>query len=334
MSTAQAVLPLPPSTSLAAGAGLDPTGRRHRTAAGRGAAPAAVRRETARSVLRPADGPYAWSLDPYRRSRSGAAAALRSWATLSGRGESGKPLVALDGASEALLSTLRTEEVRRDLTGQPIALGAALDPYPEVEERLGVTRSLLQTLTVTSGLDLHLTTRSSLVLRDLDLLVELDRAHAVTVDVPVPALDVVLAGRLEAPGSAGSATDAGASAAAPEERLEVITAIAAQGVTARLVCLPVAPELNDSAEQLEPLVAAARDAGAADVAAHCLELRGSFRHRFLGWLDGERPKLAARYRQLYGRRGSLRRADKNRVLREFRALRLAYGFPSARPGRG
>lgn len=332
MSTAQALLPLPVSglaktARLAGGDAYSlPVSRR------RPVAPPPIRRETARNVLRPADGPYAWSLDPYRRGRSAPAAAIRSWAAF-GAGAGGadaRPLIALDGASEALLSTLRAEDVQHSLAGQPIALGAGLDPYPAVEESLGVTRSLLETLTAATGLDLHLTTRSPLVLRDLDLLVELDRSHTVSIDVPVPTLGAELARRLEPPVAGSSASGP----VPPERRLEVLAAIAEQGLTARLLCLPVAPELNDSADELEPLIAAARAAGAVEVAAHCLELRGPFRGRFFEWLDEERPKLAARYRKLYGRRGSLRRADKNRTLREFRRLRLAYGFPSARPGRG
>ena len=275
-----------------------------------------VRHRPAREVLHRSSGPFPWAVDPYRSFQP------RGARRLLGRG--GGPRVEVeDGAQWALLRTLR----RRDLEGEPIALGDRTDPYlpapgVAVEERLGITRSLLETLTAAEGLTLSLTTRSPLVLRDLDLLTELDRRHAVTVNVPIPALEPNLERALEP------------ETPAPEERLRALAALAAEGLTARLLIRPLAPAINDSAESLVPLLAAAREAGAVDAVAHCLELRGAARTRFLDWLAAEHPRLVARYRGLYGRRGALRQADKNRTLKEFRRLRLEHGFPRRRPGRG
>ena len=275
-----------------------------------------VRHRPAREVLHRSSGPFPWAVDPYRAFQP------RGARRLLGRG--GGPRVEVeDGAEWALLRTLR----RRDLEGEPIALGDRTDPYlpapgVAVEERLGITRSLLETLIAAEGLTLSLTTRSPLVLRDLDLLTELDRRHAVTVNVPIPALDPELVQALEP------------QTPAPEERLRALAALAAEGLTARLLIRPLAPAIHDAAESLEPLLAAAREAGAVDAVAHCLELRGAARARFLDWLAAEHPRLTARYRSLYGRRGTMRQADKNRTLKQFRELRLAHGFPRRRPGRG
>lgn len=310
MDTTQALLPLDPSHA-GTGAGDGETAARERALRG-----VEVRRRPAREVLHRSSGPFPWVVDPYRAYRPLGARRLV------GRG-GGPRVVVEDGAQWALLRTLS----RRDLGGEPIALGAQTDPYlpapgVAVEEQLGVTRSLLETLTSAAGLTLSLTTRSPLVLRDLDLLTALDRRHAVTVNVPIPALDAELVGALE------PATPA------PEERLRALAGLAAEGLTARLLVRPLAPAINDDADQLELLLAAAREAGAVDAVAHCLELRGAGRARFLAWLAAERPRLVARYRSLYGRRGTLRQADKNRTLREFHRLRLAHGFPRRRPGRG
>lgn len=282
-----------------------------------------LQRRPAREVLRRSAGPCPWAVDPYRTFRP------RGARRLLGYGGEGPRVVVEDGAQWALLRTLR----RRDLTGEAVALGEAADPYlpapgAAVEERLGITRSLLETLTAAEGLTLSLTTRSPLVLRDLDLLVKLDRRHAVTVNVPVPGLGEELLAAFEPETPSLDQTPAA------EERLRALAGLAAEGLTARLLVRPLAPGINDSAETLEPLLAAARDAGAVDAVAHCLELRGDGRSRFFDWLAAERPRLVSRYRSLYGRRGTLRQADKNRTLREFRALRLALGFPRRRPGRG
>jgi DNA repair photolyase len=316
MSTDQPLLPLDPTRPVGALA----RDRREKDAgesAAREPRGVEVRHRPAREVLHRASGPFPWAVDPYLAVRP------RGVRRLLGRAGGGPRVVVEDGAQWALLRTLS----RRDLEGEPIALGDQADPYlpapgADVEERLGVTRSLLETLTSAAGLTLSLTTRSPLVLRDLDLLAELDRRHAVTVNVPIPALDAGLVGALEP------------AAPAPAERLRALAGLAAEGLTARLLVRPLAPAINDAADVLEPLLAAARDAGAVDAVAHCLELRGADRARFLDWLAAERPRLVARYRSLYGRRGTLRQADKNRTLKEFHRLRLAHGFPRRRPGRG
>lgn len=276
-----------------------------------------LQRRPAREVLHRSAGPCPWAVDPYRTWRP------RGARRLLGYGDERPRVVVEDGARWALLRTLR----RRDLAGEAVALGEAADPYlpapgAAVEERLGVTRSLLEALSEAEGLTLSLTTRSPLVLRDLDLLAKLDRRHAVTVNVPVPALDGEMVAALEP------------ETPRPEERLRALAGLAAEGLTARLLVRPLAPAINDSADALEPLLSAARDAGAVDAVAHCLELRGAERGRFFDWLATERPRLLPRYRSLYGRRGTLRQADKNRTLREFRGLRLALGFPRRQPGRG
>lgn len=322
MSTAQASLPLF-QRSTATGTGAAGAGGRADDVALPGVE---LRRRPAREVLYRTPGPFPWAVDPYRSFRPSGARRLLAAAAgkrEAGRAGDGPRVVVEDGAQWALLRTLR----RRDLAGQPIALGAQADPYlpapgAALEEKLGVTRSLLETLTSAEGLTLSLTTRSPLVLRDLDLLIRLDRRHAVTVNVPVPALDAELTEALDP------------STPPPDDRLATLAALAAEGLTARLLIRPLAPAINDSADLLEPLLAAARDAGAVDVVAHCLELRGAARARILDWLARDHPRLLPRYRALYGRRGTLRQADKNRTLKEFRRLRLAHGFPRRRPGRG
>src|SRR5436305_11938101 len=117
-------------------------------------------------------------------------------------------------------STLPTQEVlerrlrQAALRGQPIVLGTAAVPYsPEAS-----SRQLLAALAKTEGLLVSITTRSPLILRDLDLLAELDRRHAVAIQMMVPALDPGLAARLEP------------LAASPEARLEAVRRLVEEGI--------------------------------------------------------------------------------------------------------
>jgi DNA repair photolyase len=222
-------------------------------------------------------------------------------------------------AGEALARDLR----HRDLRGQTIAIGTATDPYQPAERHFEVTRSILQALCQAEGLDLSITTKSPLILRDLELLSALDRSNSVEVNVSMTTIDSGLARRLEQ-----RAPD-------PQSRLRVVRKLSSAGIQTRVFCMPLMPEINNGEAVLAPLLAAARDAGAFDVTASPLFLRGTSRERFFtSWLRSEFPALETTYRSLYERRAYLRDSDRQHVMSEFRHLRLLYGFPRRRSGRG
>ncbi|HEV7515168.1 MAG TPA: radical SAM protein [Thermoanaerobaculia bacterium] len=171
--------------------------------------------------------------------------------------------------ARALERRLR-QSVRR---GQPLVLGTVANPYEPL--RPGATRALLAGLDAlhpagaAEGWAVSITTRSPLLLRDLDLLAELDRRHAVTVHVTLPTVDPALASRLE-PGAPD-----------PRARLRIVRQLAGEGIDTRVVCTPVMPGENDGEEVLRPLFAEVREAGAHDVTASAAHLRPAVRDRFL-----------------------------------------------------
>ncbi len=183
------------------------------------------------------------------------------------------------------------------LPGQ-IAIGSMADPYPAEERTAFKTRGLLAALAQapgTRGLHISLFTRSPLLLRDLDLLMELDQHHAVTVGVLLPAVDPALRRRLE-PHSPGDAMP-------PEE---LIRTLSAEGIAVRVICSPIQAGLNNAAAPLRRLFAFAHQAGAIDVLA-------APRHP----TDAPTP------------------AESQGLLALFDRLRLQHGFPNqGGPGRG
>jgi DNA repair photolyase len=171
------------------------------------------------------------------------------------------------------------------------------------------------------GVAVTLVTDSPLIVRDLDLLVALDRRHALTVQVTIPTADAELARRLEV------------HAPAPAARLRAAARLAEEGLAVTLGVMPVMPRINESEAAFGPLLDAAAAAGVVDVLARALDLEGSARARFWPWLEEEFPRLLPLYRRLYGRRDRLTAADADRLLSTFRRFRLKLGFPRARPGR-
>ncbi len=265
--------------------------------------------------------PYRWTLNPYRGCEL---ACSYCWARrshgylgLDARRGFESRIFVKRGARRALERRLK----RASLAGESIALGTITDPYQPAERRFGVTRSLLEALRTAAGLDLTISTRSPLILRDLDLLAELDRRHTLTVNLTLITADPRLARRIE-PDSPD-----------PRARLRALQGLAAEGIAVRLCCAPVLPRIGDTARVVEPLVAAARAAGAFDVAGTPLSLPPAARLRFWPWLRAEFADLVPVYKRLYRRRAHLRRRDREAVLADLRRQRLRHGFPVDRPGR-
>jgi hypothetical protein len=193
-----------------------------------------------------------------------------------------------------------------------LILGAKADPYPPAEAVRRRTRGLLERLPVpqeTFGLEISSLTRSPLLLRDLDLLAELDQRHAVTVGVLIPAADPRLARRLERRPGPGNPENPAippvSPPASPEERFELVRALAAHGIATEVLCTPIQPGLNSSAAVLRELFESAHQAGAFDV-------RPAPRH------PAVRPTPA----------------ESQQLLALFHRLRLERGFPRVLPGRG
>ncbi len=191
---------------------------------------------------------------------------------------------------------LRAELARRDLRGTALRLGAGMDPYPPGEAKFFVVARTLAALGWLREVDLTLQTRSALVLRDLEMLKTLDLGNTVRVIVPLATTDPEEASRLE-PG-----------APRPEARLATVRALAAEGLSVHLVC---APELG-ALDELEAVFRQARMAGATDV-------RLAPRRLPFG-----NPAGAARIRD----------GNESRLDNLLHRLRMAYGFPARRIGRG
>lgn len=218
-----------------------------------------------------------------------------------------------------LASILRDEIAAGSLTAagsSPIEIGGASEPYPSAEARFELSRSLLEVLAEARGLELWLTTRSPLLLRDQDLLRTLDLRHSVTVTVPISTSDPSLAARLE-PGVADA-----------RARLAMVERLASDGIATRVLCSPILPGINSSADELGPLFAAASRAGAFDVTGDTHALRRGNRRQLLRWLQESFPSRVESVRR------RLEASGPRAALGTLERLRLAHGFPALRSGRG
>ncbi len=238
-------------------------------------------------VLRPLEGAGndpAWAVDPYP-----GAARLHAFADRGHAFGAGDP----GGAERAFFTGRLGSTLRRDLTrvgpGEIVALGHRAEPYPQTEKRHVRTRSVLRALLETEGHTLRLTTRSDLVIRDLELLREVARHHVLRVDMEIPTPDRRLASALDP------------AAPRPDLRLKAISELAAEGVPAGLVLAPILPGIGDDPGALDALAAAAVAAGAVELRAVAACLAPSDLARRFPCLEREFPDLFDRHRRRYAR---------------------------------
>jgi DNA repair photolyase len=211
----------------------------------------------------------------------------------------------------ALLARTLDRPGLRDAT---LVIGTATDPYQPAERQFEVTRSVLSVLAVRRGLTVGITTKSPLIVRDLDLLATIARRHSLSVNISLTTVDATLARRLE-PRSP-----------APHARLRALARLRHAGIDAGLLAAPIVPLLTDGRAALRALFVAASAAGARFVIGHALRLGPAARNRFLPHVLQEFPELAERYQAHFGSHHSASRDYRRALSRRLRALRRDFGF--------
>src|SRR3984957_5121652 len=172
---------------------------------------------------------------------------------------------------------LRAELSKRSYRCKPIALGINTDGWQPLERRMLVSRGILAVLAECRH-PVTIVTKSTLILRDLDLLQDLARDRLVSVMVSITSLDARIKRTLEP------------RAAAPQARLKVIEQLAAAGVPVGVLVAPVIPALTD--HETEQILEAARAAGATSAGYVLLRLPHEVKDLFREWLAEHYPDRA------------------------------------------
>jgi DNA repair photolyase len=191
---------------------------------------------------------------------------------------------------------LRRELARPSWEHEPVAIGAATDPYQPAEGRYRLTRACLEALGE-AHTPVSIITRGPLIVRDVDVLVEAARRAEVSVTFSVPTLDDEIWKRTEP------------STAHPRQRLRALRTLVEAGIRASVGMAPILPGLTDKPELLEQVVREAREAGACGVWANLLNLRPGTREHFLEALAEDFPEQLPLYERLYARRHYLPAAE-------------------------
>jgi DNA repair photolyase len=183
---------------------------------------------------------------------------------------------------------LRAELAARRWGGHHIAMGTNTDPYQRCEGKYHLTQGVVRALGEAAN-PFSILTKSTLILKDIDLLATAARRTDVRANFSIGTLDEDV-WRLTEPGTPP-----------PRKRVDAVRRLNDAGVPCGVLVAPVIPGLSDRQDQLEAVVSACVEAGAESISAIPLHLRPGVREHFMGWLAGARPDLVASFERRYRR---------------------------------
>lgn len=266
--------------------------------------------------------PFEKSINPYRGCQHGCSFCYaRSSHTFLGleAGDTFQHHILLkSNAAEALEEQIAKK--LRSRTGRAgigrIAIGTATDPYQPVEGKMKLTRSCLEVL-AKYQLPTSITTRSPLILRDIDLLKEIP---VLSVNISVNTLNRQVWRTLEP------------SSPFPMKRLETVQRLNEEGIPSGIFMAPIIPYLTDSAQELSGLVEQAAVHKSRFVMSSFLRLRTSeVKVWFFQTLQQHYPHLVRPYSELFRDSGNTPSAYREPIYRQISGLMKKFGFEDKEP---
>jgi len=257
--------------------------------------------------------PFRWTINPYRGCTHSChycfARAFHTFLDLD---------IGDDFSSKIVIKTNLVEVLRRELaaekwTGETIAMGTATDPYQHCEGRYKLTRSVVETLADFEN-PLSMLTKSTMIVRDLDLFQRLAEVADVSVSMSVGTLDERVR-RVVEPGTPPG-----------RKRLEVLARFADAGIRTGVLVAPILPGLTDDEEHLDEVVGACAAAGVSFAAPIALHVRRSIRDYVIPWFGRTYPHLVPLYRELYGNRAYAPKAYQTELTERFARVRAKHGL--------
>ena len=190
-----------------------------------------------------------------------------------------------------------------------IGTGAMSDPYMHCEEELGLTRRCLEII-LQYGFGATVRTKSDRILRDIDLLEEINRKSKCVVQMTVTTFDEELCHIVE-PNVCSTA-----------RRFEVLAEMQKRGIPTVVWLAPILPFINDTAENVISILNACADVGVKGMICFGmgLTLREGDREYFYAALDRHFPVLKQKYIGTYGNAYEVPSPNANELMKLFQTI--------------
>jgi DNA repair photolyase len=181
---------------------------------------------------------------------------------------------------------LHADFSKRLWRGDPVNICGVTDGYQPIEADYCLMPKIIETF-IRHKNPMIITTKSTLLLRDLDLLEEFNKAAGMSVQVSVSAIDESIREKIEpfAPPTI--------------DRLNMIGELKKRGIRAGILMMPITPHLTDNIENLDAIFELAKENGAKTIIPQMLHLRGNTKNVFLNYMHDLFPGLKQKIRPLY-----------------------------------
>ena len=196
-----------------------------------------------------------------------------------------------------------------------IGTGSMSDPYMHCEEQLGLTRRCLEII-CRYGFGAAVQTKSDRILRDIDLLDEINRKAKCVVQITLTTYDEALCRILE-PNVCGTG-----------RRIGVLGEMRKRGIPTVVWLTPILPFINDTEENVRAILeACARERVKGIVCFDMgLTLREGDREYFYAALDRHFPGLKEKYIRTFGNAYEVPSPDRQRLMDLFRGFCREHGI--------
>lgn len=172
---------------------------------------------------------------------------------------------------------------------QPVMLSGNTDCYQPAERKFGITRKILEVF-LKYRHPVSIITKNSLILRDLDILKDLQAQGLVHVNISLTSLNEDLRQKLE-PRTASSV-----------KRLKTIEALAKVNIPVNVMIAPIIPALNN--HEIPEIIKQSAEAGASSAGYTIVRLNGSIGEIFTDWARKQFPdraeKILAQVKECHG----------------------------------
>lgn len=184
---------------------------------------------------------------------------------------------------------LLEESLKRKRKKCMIGLGSMTDPYIREELQLNYTRKALELIN-RYGFGVTLITKSANVLRDLDLLKEINSKTKCVIQMTLTTYDEELCKKIEP------------NVSTTKERVEVLKILRDEGIPTVVWLTPILPFINDTKENILGILNYCKEANVFGIICFGmgLTLRDGNREYFYYQLDKQFPNLKERYIREYG----------------------------------
>jgi len=210
-----------------------------------------------------------------------------------------------------------------------IVMSSATDPYLQFEKDYQLTRSLLEII-LKYKFPVHIITKSDLVLRDLDVLAQIDREgilpaelqgksqHGAFITFSFSTVDDSI-GHIFEPG-----------ATAPSLRLDTLKTTALEGFLTGVSMMPLLPYITDTGDHLELMFSSFKNAGAKYIFPSTITLFGEgpsdSKTLVMRAVEKHYPHLLPKYQKLFANSSQLPAYYNSAFVRKAAELRAKYGI--------